>query len=85
MYAAMPHITPPHAPDPRQTLAALVQRHGDSLAALSRWLGRNDAYLQQFITRGSPRRLNEDDRRMLARYYGIDERQLGARDPWRPS
>lgn len=71
--------------DARRVLAGLVAQHGDSLAALSRWLGRNDAYLQQFITRGSPRRLHEDDRRKLARYFGIDERQLGARDPWRPS
>lgn len=63
--------------DPRATLANLVQAHGDSLAALSRMLGRNDAYLQQFVTRGSPRQLAERDRRILARYFGVDDAALG--------
>ena len=47
---------------PRAALAALVDRSGASYAALSRLLGRNPAYLQQFVTRGSPRRLAEGDR-----------------------
>lgn len=63
--------------DPRARLAALVAAHGDSFAALSRLLGRNDAYLQQFVSRGSPRALSERDRRVLAAYFGIDEQALG--------
>jgi phage repressor protein C with HTH and peptisase S24 domain len=46
-------------------------------------LGRNAAYLQQFITRGSPRKLEEDDRRRLAQFFGIPESELGGRDPHR--
>jgi phage repressor protein C with HTH and peptisase S24 domain len=40
-------------------------------------IGRNAAYLQQFVKRGSPRRLDERDRRALAAFFGVDERQLG--------
>lgn len=64
--------------DPRAALAALIERHGESYAALSRMLGRNPAYLQQFVQRGSPRRLAEADRRVLAGYFRVDEALLGA-------
>src|SRR5260221_3256737 len=40
-------------------------------------LGRNAAYIQQFIKRGVPKRLSEEDRQKLARYFGIDESRLG--------
>lgn len=66
------------ARDPRAALAALVADRGESLAALSRMIGRNDAYLQQFVTRGSPRMLAEADRRVLAAYLGVSEVVLGA-------
>lgn len=73
------------APDEvRATLVAVAEERGDSLAALSKMLGRNAAYLQQFVTRGSPRRLDEDDRLTLARHFNVDERRLGAREPWSP-
>lgn len=48
-------------------------------------LGRNPAYLQQFVACGSPRKLDEDDRLKLAQFFQIDERELGARDPWSPA
>ncbi len=64
--------------DPRARLRALAASRGDSLSALSAMLGRNAAYLQQFVTRGSPRRLDADDRRRLADYFGVDEVELGA-------
>lgn len=64
--------------DPRTALADLATAQGDSLAALSAMLGRNAAYLQQFVRRGSPRTLAERDRRMLAAYFGVDETMLGA-------
>ena len=57
---------------------------GRSLASLSAPIGRNPAYLQQYISRGSPRRLPEDERRHLAIVLEVDERELGARDPWTP-
>lgn len=50
---------------------------GESLAALSRMLGRNGNYLQQWVARGSPRLLSERDRRALADYFGVAEAALG--------
>ncbi|WP_330848761.1 S24 family peptidase [Aurantiacibacter sp. MUD11] len=48
-----------------------------SLAALSRMLSRNPTYLQQYITKGSPKKLEEEDRRTLAQFLGVPERELG--------
>jgi phage repressor protein C with HTH and peptisase S24 domain len=62
----------------QETLDQLIRERGDDYASLSRLLGRNAAYIQQFIRRGSPRKLDEDDRRTLARYFGVDETVLGA-------
>lgn len=67
--------------DGRATLARLAAERGDDLAALSRLIGRNPAYVQQYIRRGTPRRLAEEDRRTLARYYGVSEEALGGRAP----
>ncbi len=64
--------------DARERLAALAQKRGVSLAALSRMLGRNASYLQQYITKGSPRKLEEADRRKLAQYFEVPEGELGA-------
>jgi phage repressor protein C with HTH and peptisase S24 domain len=64
--------------EPRERLAELARERGSSLAALSRMLGRNGTYLQQFITKGSPRKLEEDDRRKLAQFFGVGEAELGA-------
>ena len=64
--------------DPREILLDLADKRGVSLAALSAMIGRNAAYLQQFIRKNSPRRLAEADRRMLARFFGVDESLLGA-------
>ncbi|MEM8695548.1 MAG: S24 family peptidase [Pseudomonadota bacterium] len=64
--------------DPRLVLERLARERGDDYSALSRLIGRNAAYIQQFIKRGTPRRLAEEDRRILAEYFGVDERMLGA-------
>lgn len=61
---------------PRARLLALSQARGVSLAALSELLGRNPSYLQQFIRKGSPRKLEEEDRATLARFLGVDEEEL---------
>lgn len=63
--------------DPRLVLERLCAERGDDFAGLSRMLGRNPAYIQQFVRRGVPRRLGEDERRKLARYFGISESMLG--------
>jgi len=65
--------------DPREQLDRLIRERGEDYAGLSRMLGRNAAYVQQYIKRGTPRRLAEDDRRLLARYFGVDEELLGGR------
>jgi len=61
----------------RAALQRLIDERGEDYSGLSRLLGRNPAYVQQYIKRGSPRRLAEADRRRLARYFGIDEDRLG--------
>lgn len=63
--------------DPRHSLDRLVTERGESYAALSRMIRRNDAYLQQFVKRGTPRTLAERDRRLLAAYFRVDEAVLG--------
>lgn len=66
--------------DPRAALDRLIRDNGDDYAALSRMLGRNAAYVQQYIKRGSPKILPERERSVLARYFGVDERVLGKAD-----
>jgi phage repressor protein C with HTH and peptisase S24 domain len=70
--------------EPRAALARLIEEQGADYAGLSRMLGRNPAYIQQFIKRGTPRRLAEDDRRLLARYFGVSEETLGGRPEPQP-
>jgi phage repressor protein C with HTH and peptisase S24 domain len=64
--------------EPRAVLDRLIRERGEDCASLSRLIGRNPAYVQQFIRRGSPRRLAEADRQRLARYFGVPETWLGA-------
>ena len=61
---------------PRGRLLELSQSRGVSLAALSDLLGRNPSYLQQFIRKGSPRKLEEQDRAKLAQFFGVGEEEL---------
>ena len=64
--------------DPRANLEELIRKNGHDFAAVSKMLGKNPAYIQQYIRRGSPRKLDEEDRRKLAEFYGVEESQLGA-------
>ena len=63
--------------DPREALDRLLKERGEDYAGLSRLIGKNPAYIQQFIKRGTPRKLDEDDRRTIARYLGVSEALLG--------
>ncbi|MEP2987611.1 MAG: S24 family peptidase [Parasphingorhabdus sp.] len=63
--------------DPRAVLEQLIRKSGDDFASISGMLGKNPAYIQQFIRRGSPKKLDEQDRRKLAEFYDVDERLLG--------
>ena len=68
----------------RARLVELTEKSRTSLASLSSMLGRNPSYLQQFVRKGSPRKLEEADRRRLAEFFGVDEVELGA-VPARPT
>jgi phage repressor protein C with HTH and peptisase S24 domain len=63
--------------NPRQVLEKLCVERGENFASLSRLIGRNDAYIQQFLRKGTPRHLKERERRTLARYFQIPESMLG--------
>lgn len=73
----------------RATLSRLADKHGEDLAGLSRMIGRSAGYLSRFIDGGPPAKLLAKDRLLLAKYFRIDERELGASDddsvaPWSP-
>ena len=63
--------------DPRQILERLCVERKEDFRTLSRMLGRNTSYIQQFVRRGVPKRLGEDERRKLARYFGVPEKLFG--------
>lgn len=65
----------------RAALERLIRERGEDYASLSRLIGRNPAYVQQYIKRGSPKRLDEHDRRLLARYFAVPETLLGGPEP----
>lgn len=67
----------------RAVIARLIEERRDDFASLSRLLGKNAAYMQQFIKRGTPRKLSEDDRKTLALHFGVDEQLLrgGGEEP----
>lgn len=69
----------------RAELAKLITERREDFAGLSRLLGRNAAYVQQYVKRGTPKRLAESDRRTLAKYFGVDEQLLGAAEKARDS
>ena len=63
--------------EPRQVLERLCAERKENLAALSRMIGRNDAYIQQYLRKGTPRHLKERERRTLALYFQVPESILG--------
>ena len=66
--------------DVRTVLENLCTERGEDFAGLSRMLGRNPAYIQQFVRRGVPKKLKEAERRKLARYFSVPESLLGGPD-----
>jgi len=71
--------------DPRQIIRHPAAARGLSLSSLSVLASRNVAYLQQFVTRGTARRLPEDVRLHVAMALDLDETMIGARMPWMPA
>jgi hypothetical protein len=66
----------------RLFLDEIITERGVTYAYMSRLIGKNPAYIQQFIKRGTPRRLNELDRRLIARYLGVSEHLLSGLPSW---
>lgn len=63
-------------PDARTTLRTMAAQRGETLANLSRLIGRGDGYLSNFIRSGRPAALPHLDRTLLAKYLGIDAERL---------
>ena len=65
------------AMDPvRQRILGLVAQNRSNLRMASLAIGRNAAYLHQFIHRGTPRVLAEDDREALAKHLGCSPEEI---------
>lgn len=67
--------------EPRAALERLIRDNRDDFVGLSKLIGKNAAYIQQYIKRGTPKKLGEEERGILARYFGVDETLLGAPTP----
>jgi hypothetical protein len=56
----------------RQRLLELVAERRTDLANVSRAIGRNHAYLQQYVRRHTPRDLGERERNALGVYFAVE-------------
>ena len=65
---------------PRQALDDLIREREETYAAVSRLLGRNSAYIQQYIRRGTPSRLDQSDIAQLALHFDVPAKLLGGRE-----
>ncbi len=75
------HRWPVKAPvlqDPRVALDELIRETRTDYTAISRMIRRNPSYIQQYIKRGTPKRLEEQDRRVISAFFGVPETILGA-------
>jgi phage repressor protein C with HTH and peptisase S24 domain len=61
----------------RHELENLIRERNIDYSALSRLLGRNPSYIQQFLKRGSPRKLDDEDLGVLAKFFGVNVEVLG--------
>lgn len=60
----------------RKKIKRLINERGLNYAQVSLAIGKNIAYLQQFIKNGSPRRLGEVERHKLAQILHVEEQEL---------
>ena len=66
--------------EPREALDGLISERGETYASISRLLGRNSAYIQQFIKRGSPAHLDQSDIALLALHFDVPVEVLGGKE-----
>lgn len=62
----------------KQTIVTLAEQQGRSLRDLSLAIGKNHAYLFQYVNHSKPSRLSEEARERLAIELGVDEALLKA-------
>ena len=60
----------------RQHVDNLIRQKGKNYRSLSMAIGKNEAYLHQYINKGSPLRLPEQQRRKLATLLDVNEQEL---------
>lgn len=60
----------------RLRIRKLIRDNGACFASVSEMLGRSHSYIQQYMTRRSPKCLREHDRRRIARHFNIPEWDL---------
>lgn len=62
----------------RRRLDELIKESpDDDYTSVSALIGKNHAYMQQYVGRGNPKRLKEQDRRKLAWHFGVPDWELG--------
>lgn len=64
------------ADEVRKKIDNLIKEKKIPLAQISLGIGKNVAYIQQYIKKGSPVRLPEEQRKKLALILGVDEQEL---------
>ncbi len=64
----------------RARLRETIKEKGHTLSSLARLIGRNPAYLHQYLGRGSPRHLDEPDLHKLAEFLGVDVEVIATRE-----
>ena len=62
----------------RSRIRQLIGEKNLDMKGLSLAMGKNHAYLQQYLERGIPKHLSERSRMALAERLGVDEAELGA-------
>ncbi len=61
----------------RKRLDNLIKSsRSDNYASISTLIGKNHAYIQQYVTRGTPKHLSARDRQTIARHFGVPESEL---------
>jgi phage repressor protein C with HTH and peptisase S24 domain len=60
----------------RVRLLSLLKKTGSNMKTASLGIGKNPAYLHQFIYRGTPKVFPEDVREALAKYLGVEDSLL---------
>ncbi len=63
--------------DAREALAVVADRRGETMSNLSRLIGKSDGYLARYIRDGVPLALPANERKLLARYLGVQPTAIG--------